>query len=331
MQKSDSKETTTCFECLDNKLNCGVCDYIEKCSGCEICHTHHYEPCIHCKIECFHEQSCMYRKKWEGEIMKKKNIKNKSDKLDEIPCYTCELKECSISGMCPHGVLDTPAEYLDLYRGTTVITTKPKKYNTHGKVWDTGITCIDDCHHKSEKIKLCISLDTYLKLEHLQKAFADVEFLVYANAELQTDGAFLIKDIIIPKQTVGMASVDDVQCDNHFNTVIHKHPGDAPGGFSRDDEEYVNMNHDFSLLIGSKNLSNVIGVGRKKTDCGRWIRIPLDIDINVPEISDTFFLSSVNNIEKKKFTQTVYGSYPRNNKWDKQQKEVDEWYKNRFY
>ena len=333
------KEETTCFNCSDNKLNCGFCKDIEVCTGCTICETDSYVPCIHCEIDCTYESSCVYRKEWESETMKKrKNKKDKIDKIDkiekeEMPCLTCISRPCVVSGNCPEGVFDGLREYVSIPKQTVSSTTLAdyKKYNSHGKVWNTGIICIDDCHHKSEKTKLRLSLDVYLKLEHLQKTFPDVEFLVYANAEQQpdNDGIFLIKDITIPKQTVGMASVDDIQCSDHFNTVIHKHPGDTPGGFSKDDEEYINMNHDFSLLIGSKDLSKIIGVGRKKTDCGKWIRVPLDINVEIPAITDEFFLSSVNNIEKKTYQNITY--YPKNNNWDKRQKEVTEWYKDRFY
>ena len=340
------EEKMTCFDCSDNRLNCGFCKDIEICIGCKLCETDSYVPCIHCVIECTHEISCVYRKEWEGEIMKKrKNKKDKTDKVDEMdktnktemPCYTCNLKTCVVSGFCPEGVLDGLDEYINVPKRTvsSVTPTDYKKYNPHGKVWDTGITCIDDCHHKSEKTKMQLSLDVYLKLEHLQKTFPDVEFLVYGNAEQQPDngGIFLIKDITIPKQKVGMGSIDDVQCEGHWNTVIHKHPGDTPGGFSRDDDEYVNMNHDFSLLIGSKDLSKIMGVGRKKTDCGKWIRVPLDITLEVPEISDKFFLSSLNNIEKKPSYPNVvcYPAYGKEGAWDKRQKEVQEWYKDRFY
>ncbi len=335
---------TNCFNCTDNKSNCGTCIDLETCTGCTVCETEGYEPCIHCKIECVHEQSCVYRTDWEIEIMskrsKKNNLNNKVE-ADEsiIPCATCLTRQCMTVGTCPEGVFEK------LTQGETTETTlsktsetgvketpvkntpKYKKYSPHGKVWDTGITCIDACHHIKEKIKLRLTVETYLKLEHLQKEFPDVEFLVYGNAEQQTDGIFLIKDIVVPKQTVAMASVDDVECDNHYNTVIHKHPGDTPGGFSHDDDEYVNLNHDFSLLIGSKDLSKIMGVGRKKTDCGKWMRVPLDINVEFPAISDKFFLSSVTNITKKVYGTTVYNQ----NIWDKRQKEVNQWYKERFY
>lgn len=333
---------TNCFNCSDNKLACGDCKDIETCTGCTVCETQNYEPCIHCKIDCVHEQSCVYRTDWEIEIMSKRSKKNKlanKFETDEtiIPCATCITRACMISGICPEGVFEmltsgketipTITSETEVKEASVKKTTKTKRYNPHGKVWDTGITCIDTCHHIKEKIKLHITVDTILKLEHLQKEFPDVEFLVYGNAEQQPNGIFLIKDIVVPKQTVGMATVDDVECDNHYNTVIHKHPGDTPGGFSHDDEEYVNLNHDFSLLIGSKDLSKIMGVGRKKTDCGKWMRVPLDINVDFPAISDKFFLSSVSNITKK-----VYGTYVYTpNKWDKARKEANEWYKERFY
>lgn len=167
-------------------------------------------------------------------------------------------------------------------------------------VWDSGITCIKECPHKTESIELIITLDVYTKLIYLQDKYSDTEFTVFGNAILQQDDSYLLSDITIPKQTVAHSSVDDIEIDGVYNVIIHKHPGDNPGGFSTVDEEYANQNHDISILIGSKNLDTYVAVARKLTKCGCYIRVPISIKTLRNTITDKFFLDSVEkNITKK--------------------------------
>lgn len=179
-------------------------------------------------------------------------------------------------------------------------------------VIDSGKICIDKCPHENTKTKYLICGDAVLKLRYLQNHFKDVEFLVYGNSIKCGEDSYKLEDVIVPEQVVGHASVDNVVVIGTFNTVIHKHPGNMTN-FSSIDDEFVNSNHDFSLLIGSNDLKNANGIACIQVECSRYMKVKLDIDIVVPMSKDEEFIKSVaKNIKlstpKQGFWSTViYG------------------------
>jgi len=167
-------------------------------------------------------------------------------------------------------------------------------------VFNSGIVIIKSCP-AVKPIKFEISRDVSDKLEYLQAHFPNVEFLVYGHAEkIGNTNEFQLKDIVIPNQTAYPALVKNVEQKGSFNTVIHKHPGDNPGGFSNTDIEYINSNHTFSLVIGSKNMENIVSSCRMFTDCQKYILCPIDVHI-APRlyVDDDKFRASISNIKTK--------------------------------
>lgn len=179
-------------------------------------------------------------------------------------------------------------------------------------VIDSGKICIEKCPHEDTKTKYLICGDAVLKLRYLQHQFKDVEFLVYGNSIKLADNSYKLEDVVVPEQVVGHASVDNVVVVGTYNTVLHKHPGNMTN-FSSTDDEFVNSNHDFSLLIGSSDLKNANGIASIQLECNRYMKVKLDIDIVVPMSKDEEFIKSVaKNIKlstpKQGFWSTViYG------------------------
>ncbi len=308
--------SVTCADCNDNKVSCKECKNMLACKGCKVCNTLAYEMCPHCDIECIYEKICGIRNEWIRTMAKKADFEGKlitGEYCNQCPWeYACATTK---EGLCP-GETEFSQDVKDILSEKKFVSviedhgkkqkrTKIYKYKANNNdIWDSGISCIDACPH-TEGIQMNISADVYYKLRHLQELFRNVEFVVYANAEKQEDGTYFVADIVIPKQKVGMASVDDIEIDRHYNTIIHKHPGDSPGNFSHVDKEYANSNHDFSLLIGSTNLNNIVGAARILTECKKYMHVPIEVHATVPPVTDTFFLESTKNIEKK----PVYTSY----------------------
>ena len=331
----------TCDDCADNKMSCKTCKNISACKGCKVCGTLAYEMCPHCDINCVYENICGLRNEWIKIMAKKIDYEGKL--VTGEFCVQCPWEyACTTSkdGICPgetqfsQDMKGDDVYQMEVNKEKKFVTAienhkeskqkKPKIYkykaNNNDGVWDSGISCIDACPH-TKGILMNISADVYYKLRHLQGMFRDVEFTVYANAERQDDGTYYIADIVIPKQKVGMASVDDIETNGHYNTIIHKHPGDSPGGFSCIDKEYANSNHDFSVLIGSTNLNNIIGAARILTECKKYMRVPIEVKAIVPPVTDTFFLESTKNIEKKE-VYTSYYSQGNLNVWEEKRKDI---------
>lgn len=321
-------ESVNCFDggCGNNKRTCKNCIEKETCKGCKICHTTPLQACPHCVISCEHEKTCVYRAEWIKSMESKK-----FPECDKCPYGYA----CAYGGVCPEDVIEDINSSKDGAISVSVISSpaeddknsskKKKRKGGHNggvavssyrkpKIWDSGISCISDCPHK-DGIDLRVALEVYLKIEYLQKEFTDVEFTVYGNSILEEDGTYILKDIVIPKQMAGHSSVDDIQCDSHYNTIIHKHPGETPGGFSADDREYANKNHDFSILIGSRGMNGVIGEARIKTECNKYMQVPLRVQVELPKVTDSFFLESVKNIEKKVYNTYASTEYYKHNRF----------------
>lgn len=323
-KKPESKVLQTCFTCTDNRINCiTTCSTRDNCKGCPICGTTPKEPCIHCEIDCKYDKSCFIRGEWAANVEKGKIPKNDSSfDMSNKTCQECPYDYFCVyfgNNMCPEDMSDEELiglgyskEIQSLQDNHSIVqntpaTSYPAKYSIKYKsdnddVWDTHIECISECPHKSE-MKIKLSVNVVLKLGHLQREFPHHEFTVYANTIVK-EKEHILEDIIIPKQKVSYASVSDIETNGNYNTIIHKHPGDNPGGFSGIDNEFANSNHDYSILIGSKGLDKVLGTARIKTDCGKFMRIPLKLEVMLPSVTDEKFLSEVNNIEKSVFTTT---------------------------
>lgn len=316
-------DIASCIDCKDNKISCKTCKNSYGCKGCTVCNTFAYQMCPHCDIDCDDELSCSIRNEWiKSTQIAAYNISG-YDKGKETVSEFCDIcpweHACAFSkdGMCPgeqvngrfKSLCETPT--FDEFRTFNVDTSEKGTYAVDDDVWDSKISYIKECPH-IKPVHIDISSDVYFKLRHLQEMFSDVEFTVYANAVLKEDGSYHISDIVIPKQKVGTASVDDIIVDGNYNTAIHKHPGAAPGGFSGIDDEYINSNHDFSLLIGSTDLKTVVGVGRIMTTCKKYMRVPVEVNFTVVPITDAFFLESTKNIEKT-VEKKLYTSYHRKN------------------
>lgn len=184
--------------------------------------------------------------------------------------------------------------------------------NEKDMVFDSGLECIDKCPF-DDIINFELHRDIADQLEYLQNQFKDTEFIVYGNSEKIDKNKCILKDIYIPKQKVGHANVDEIKIENNYDTVIHKHPGDDPGGFSYHDNKYINSNHSFSILIGSKNLCRIIGIARIKTDCGRYFMHNMNVTLGKRNIADQKFLDGIKNIQVdksivSKITDKLWGS-----------------------
>lgn len=164
-------------------------------------------------------------------------------------------------------------------------------------VIDSGKEVINRCPHEGMRVNIELNGDAVLKLRYLQDKFKDVEFLVYGNARKLENNSYILEDIVVPEQVVGVASVDDIKPEGNYNLVIHKHPGGATG-FSATDEQFVNSNHDFSIVIGDDTkLKNINGIASIQIECGRYMKAKLDIDVVIPKSKDLEFIKSTDKIK----------------------------------
>ncbi len=192
--------------------------------------------------------------------------------------------------------------------------TQPKKNKgaagQSGDSWEVKIDTITDCGKAPSEMIINIDLLAKMKIDALMEKYPAIEWLAY----LVGDGkdALNVVDILIPEQTVTTTRVDDVVCPE-FNQVpiigvIHSHHGMGTG-FSGTDHEWINQNHNISLVI-AKN--GVAGQCRWSTPCGAMKIIPVKVKVTYPDLGfdkDGFIKAGEEQINEKKYTTYSPGVY----------------------
>ena len=179
-------------------------------------------------------------------------------------------------------------------------------------VIDSGKEVITRCPHENMRVKMELTGSAVLKLRYLQDKFKDVEFLVYGNATKIDNFSYVLDDIVVPEQVVGPVSVDNILTKGNYNCVLHKHPGNSTG-FSGTDEQYINSNHDFSIVIcNDSKLNNINGMASIQIECGRYMKAKLDINVVIPTSKDEAFIKSAGEnikiaITEQKFLSKIFG------------------------
>lgn len=174
--------------------------------------------------------------------------------------------------------------------------------------WEVEIDCVEACSKVPEKINIWFQPLAKRKVDTLMKEYTSIEWLAYLLGKKDTRE---VEDIFIPDQSISTARVDDVECDEYNNLsvigVIHSHHG-MGHSFSSTDHDYINGNHDISIVISHSGLA---GQFRFKTPCGSYKIIEANVRLKVVlDFDDEKFIESVKpKLTKKTFVATTYGGY----------------------
>jgi hypothetical protein len=138
--------------------------------------------------------------------------------------------------------------------------------------WESGIEIIKECGLAPKNKVVFISPLVMAKIESLMNKYKDREWLAY----LVGRGSF-VYDIYFPEQRATSASVSNISLPSNIKTigVMHSHHH-MMGEFSHTDDEFINGNHDISILVTH---SSITGQYRWKTPCGRYIIINCKVQV----------------------------------------------------
>ena len=145
--------------------------------------------------------------------------------------------------------------------------------NGQNKGWKVQIDTVHSCGKAPDSITVRISALAAEKIKILMSHFKNTEWLAYLVGE---SGENYIRDIAIPKQRVNGTHVGNVLLEEDeipIAGVIHSHH-DMGNFFSGTDDEYVNQNHNISLVATNKKITGQV---RWKTPCGAL----MDVEANV--------------------------------------------------
>lgn len=196
---------------------------------------------------------------------------------------------------------------LDEEKKTNVIQL-PEKNEKHGgpevnksasndDYWEVKIDCVTACSKVEKEINAFISRNARKKAMLYMKWAKRREWLGYLVGEKKDDG-YHIYDIHLPDQRTSSTLVDKVNT-NDYNQlkivgVIHSHhemgAGDADKpSFSGHDAEFINSNHNLSLLAGVDRKSGgfkIVGIARVFTPCGSAMKIKASVKAMKEKMSD---------------------------------------------
>ena len=157
------------------------------------------------------------------------------------------------------------------------------------KHWDSGLELSTDgkCPRieEAEATKIIIPYDLWMLIMRLTRE-VDTEWLGYLKADRLETGDWLVTEIEIPEQEVTASSVKPKET-IPAEGVIHSHV-DMSAFFSSTDDDYLNSNHDFSIVVNRKGETEA--VQRVKLPCGTLavVKSKLEVEYPEPEESETF-------------------------------------------
>lgn len=164
--------------------------------------------------------------------------------------------------------------------------------------WEVEIDCVTACSKASKEVTVFMNKSSRDKAMLFMKWAGAREWLAYLVGTKDEGDVFHVNDLYLPDQRTSQTLVDKVVADkyNHMQVVgvIHSHhemgAGDEDNpSFSGHDANFINGNHDLSLLAGkdTKNKGfKIVGIGRVKTPCGSLMQVKANIKAEKEKPSD---------------------------------------------
>jgi hypothetical protein len=152
--------------------------------------------------------------------------------------------------------------------GVTNVQPATQPYQAKEECWEVEVDKVADCSKAPADIVVWIKPLAKVKIDALMEKYPNLEWFAYLLSDDPEKEPHIVADIHIPKQYATAGNVDDIECDD-FNDLpcigaIHSHHGMGTG-FSGTDHEWVNQNHDISLVIAKNGIAGQV---RWKTPCG---------------------------------------------------------------
>lgn len=151
--------------------------------------------------------------------------------------------------------------------------------------WDSGLEFVSCCGKMPSEFNIEFEPKVYAKIDILMDKKDGIEWLAFLLGDIDWEnGRAVVSDLYIPdSQSVSSGKVDKIECDesirNEMIGVIHSHHK-MGCFFSNDDWNYLNNNHDISIVVSNKGGSlEFKSVVRYKTACGAYSHVDGNISI----------------------------------------------------
>ena len=191
--------------------------------------------------------------------------------------------------------------------------------------WEVEIDCVSACSKAPKEVSVFMNKNSRDKAMMFMKWAGAREWLAYlVGTKDETGDVFHVNDLYLPEQRASQTLVDKVVAEQYNKMqvigVIHSHhemgAGDEDNpSFSGHDANFINGNHDLSLLAGKDRQSKgfkIVGIGRVKTPCGSLMQVKANIKAEKEKPSDAV-VKLMNEFKEKVFGKKDDGGGYRNN------------------
>ena len=162
--------------------------------------------------------------------------------------------------------------------------------------WEVKIDCVTACSKTENEIDVFMSKQARNVAMSYMKWAKNREWLAYLIGNKDENG-FYVYDLYLPDQRTSSVLVDKVVAEKYNELkiigVIHSHhemgAGDADKpSFSGHDTNFINGNHDLSLLAGRNDNGGfkIVGIARAKTPCNALMKIKANVKAMKEELSE---------------------------------------------
>jgi len=191
--------------------------------------------------------------------------------------------------------------------------------------WSSDLPISKDskCPHTEEVPKVLVPWEIWQRIMALTKDIS-TEWLGYLRADKTEDGSWVIKELIVPKQEVGYATVTPKET-VHSEGVVHSHVN-MKAFFSGTDDSYLNENHHFSIVVNKSE--EYAAVCRLTLPCKAMTVIETTVEIITPDCDvDAFLAEAKKNLEEVKYTPAPLSNNPGRTTpvWNTRNKWNPEW------
>jgi hypothetical protein len=152
--------------------------------------------------------------------------------------------------------------------------------------WEVEQDTVTACSKCDKAVDVFMNITSRRKAMLYMKWAGAREWLAYLVGE-KINNTYNITDLYLPDQRTSATLVDNVNTEEYNQRsivgVIHSHhdmgAGDADRpSFSGHDDNFINSNHNLSLLAGkSGNGFKIVGIARAKTPCGAFMKVKANV------------------------------------------------------
>lgn len=148
---------------------------------------------------------------------------------------------------------------------------KKKKFSCHvsrvkqKRGWKVEDEEYKECSYAEDlKVKIYMPVNIWALCMQITKEMGNYEWIGYFKGKADDDKNYIVENLIVPKQEVSYASAKPKDEVVQVVGVIHSHGDNGFGGFSGTDDDYINKNNGFSVLIS----------GNGKYHCVSLVKLP---------------------------------------------------------